>query len=599
MNPAQLLALRIAGLITEATWRSAHAALSAGQAVAAPPIVRQQSLEVRELDIDEGGRTIKLLASIYDEYIPSHYMILEQGSLTPRPGRQNKLLIDHDHSQPVGYMLEVDDATLEATYYVPEGDEGDRALAQAANGLRDGASVGFTILEYSFDEEGVLHVLDAEWYETSLCALPAIAGAGVIDVAAAVASTLTHNQEDTLVNREQLAAALAAGTITQAQHDAALAALDATAAAALAANSAAAQTPPAQPVVPAELAAGPDHQTPARVVEVREPAITLAQAVSRVASAARSGRAADIALALTDIIPADDSAEAFIMRPDWIGELFQARAVGRPWIDSFGVPAPLTSMKREGYKITGRPKPSKYAGNKQPVEGLGKMTFDKAEFDNFRWAGGADFDRAFVDFGDEAFLTAYWNACVEEYLLDSDTDIGDKVMDAALANNATAPDVLTGLVRLAARGRRIKGASINRFVLSEDLFDEYSLLKQTEVPFWLANATTAPLDLTTGDADLAQLRVRTDPDLPDGTIVGYDTRAAKVLEKSPIQVRAVDIAKGGIDLGFYSYGAFDLYDPRLFLSTTVEPTSGSEPDATNVEAPATVTNEQTPATTGA
>lgn len=569
MNPAQLLALRIAGLITEATWRSAHAALSAGQAVTAPPIVRQQSLSVRELAIDGGGRTITLVASKYGEYIPSHYMVLEPGSLTPRPEKQNKLLIDHDHTQPVGYLQSSDDSTLEATYYVPEGDAGDKALADAANGLRDGASVGFTILEYSFDEEGVLHVTDADWYETSLCAVPAIAGAGVIDVAAAVASTLTPNQEEPLVNREQLAAALAAGTITQAQHDASVQALDALGAAALAANNP--QPTPAQPAVPAELAAGPEHQTPARTVEVREPAINLQTAVRRVAAAARSGRASDIALALTDIIPADDTAEAFILRPDWIGELFQARAVDRPWVDSFGVPAPLTSMKREGYRVTGRPKPSKYAGNKTEVEGLGKLTFAKAEFDNFRWAGGADIDRAFVDFGDEAFLTAYWNACVEEYLLDSDTDIGDKVMDAALANTAAAPDVLTAMVRLAARARRIKGAQVNRFVLSEDLFDEYALLKQNEVPFWLANATTAPLDLTTGDADLAQLHVRTDADLPAATVVAYDTRGAKVLEKSPIQVRAVDIAKGGIDLGFYSYGAFDLYDPRLFLSATVTP----------------------------
>lgn len=570
MNPAQLLALRIAGLITEATWRSAHAALSAGQQVAAPPIVRQQSLAVRELAIDEGSRTITLVAAIYGVYIPSHYMVLEPGSLTPRPDKQNKLLIDHDHTQPVGYLQSADDSTLEATYQVPEGEAGDKALADAANGLRDGASVGFTILEYSFDDEGVLHVTSADWYETSLCAVPAIAGAGVIDVAAAVASTLTPNQEDNTVNRKQLAAALAAGQITQAQHDAALAALEATEAAALAANLAGSHPAPAPAApVPAELAAGPEHQTPVRVVEVREPAINLSQAVARVAAAARSGRAQDVALALTDIIPADDTGEAFITRPDWIGELFQARAVDRPWINSFGVPKALTSWKRQGYRVTGRPRPSKYAGNKTEISGLGKMTFEPEEFGNERWAGGADIDRAYVDFGDEAFLTAYWQACVEEYNMDSDTDIGDKVMDAAAANNAAAPDLMSGLVALASRVRKIKGSQLSRIVLADDLFDQFANLTKDEVPFWLANATTAPLDLTTGEADIAQLHVRADPDLPAGNIIGYDIRGAAVLEKSPIQVRAVDIAKGGIDLGFFSYGAFDLYDPRLFLSTTV------------------------------
>lgn len=100
---------------------------------------------------------------------------------------QLKLLTDHDSSQPVGRLERTwsDDTGQWATFKVARGPEGDRALASAADGVRDGLSVGIgyegTDAGFTFTDDptepGVRLVTAAPWRETSLVALPAFASA--------------------------------------------------------------------------------------------------------------------------------------------------------------------------------------------------------------------------------------------------------------------------------------------------------------------------------------------------------------------------------------------------------------------------------------
>lgn len=66
------------------------------------------------------------------------------GSLSWTDPKRVKLLREHDQRDVIGYATELTetDAGLVATFHVPEGENGDRALAEAANGLRDAFSVG-------------------------------------------------------------------------------------------------------------------------------------------------------------------------------------------------------------------------------------------------------------------------------------------------------------------------------------------------------------------------------------------------------------------------------------------------------------------------
>lgn len=56
-----------------------------------------------------------------------------------------------------------------------------------------------------------------------------------------------------------------------------------------------------------------------------------------------------------------------------------------------------------------------------------------------------------------------------------------------------------------------------------------------------------------------------DPELPSGTILAADSRAYTPYEKGPIQVEALNIPNGGIDLGVFSYIAAIVNDPRAVL----------------------------------
>lgn len=104
-----------------------------------------------------------------------------------------KLLEDHDSTQAVGFCARTwaDELGQWATYKVARGEAGDRALALAADGVKDGLSVG---IGFEGDNASFIHSPDADdgsinvvtsapWRETSLVALPAFDGARVSAVA--------------------------------------------------------------------------------------------------------------------------------------------------------------------------------------------------------------------------------------------------------------------------------------------------------------------------------------------------------------------------------------------------------------------------------
>jgi HK97 family phage prohead protease len=168
-------------------------------------------------------------------------IVLADGALIPRmPLSRVKMLRDHDQRDPVGFMASLSSDTRTATFSIPEGANGDRALEEAANGLRDGLSVGFNVLTNddgtlaaSYDEEtGTWTVYAAELVEVSLCAIPAYQDAGVTDVKA---TRSTPPKEKTTMDPETLTAeALDAALSAQTEAfertlDSRLAALDTTA----------------------------------------------------------------------------------------------------------------------------------------------------------------------------------------------------------------------------------------------------------------------------------------------------------------------------------------------------------------------------------
>lgn len=484
--------------------------------------------------VDPESRTITGRIVRFGVPSSTQRVTIRSGSLTPRdPIGRVKLLLDHDKSKPIGYMtaLELDDDGATATFHVPDTPAGNTALAEAKAGLRDGLSVGIAVREVERQPGGLL-VHDAELYEVSLLPVPDFADAYVTNVTAS-ATEKEPTMTETNITAEPV------GITEEEAAEAVTATLSTTA---------------------------PERQF-APPIDVAPRALNLSTAVNRMADAINSGNPDEIRLALADIVPADDKGKGFIGRDDWLGELWTASDNRRPWFDLFGGAQQLTTLKGVGYRWKDRPAPGKYKGNKTEVP-TNKASTEAVEFTAERWAGGWDIDRIFIDLGDPGFLQAFWTAALAEYATASNADIAEKVIAAATASKATATNALSAIKTLASEMRAI-GATPTGFMLSPDLFDQYADLKQSEVPFWLAN-TVGGVDLNAGTATPTPgIMLTVSPELPTGTVLAADRRAATVREKTPIRINGVDIARGGVDLGFYSYGRLDVNDPRAIRKLTV------------------------------
>jgi HK97 family phage prohead protease len=520
-----------------------------------------------------GSREITGKITLFNIHSSSQRVLFTgPSSLTPRnPIKRVKLLRDHDHAQPLGYMTKFTPTAdhIDATFLVAEGEDGDKALREAEQGLRDGFSVGFLATKYEWGENDDFVVHEAELIETSLCAIPDFQDAQVESVALSAA-----RKKERTMTPEQIAALKAAG-LTDAQIAAANLQADIANPQAMQPEQLGAQPQqpaPAAPAAPAgngavtnggvQLAANEFPQ--AGTVHTAPRPMSLAAVAKKVSAAVATQDPAQIQLAIADVLLSDDAGEGWGPREGWMGEVWQAANTGRPWITALGTPKQLTTMKLKGWAWDVRPKVGKYTGNKTEVP-TNKPKTKPVEADAERWAGGWDVDRIFFDLGDPSFLTSFWTAAAAEYDADSDADIATKML-AASTHTGYNPTAIAAIGAIAADLRKI-GARATSIFLAEDVFDEYANLKQADVPFWLANATG--VSLAEAEATIADLKIEADVQLDTGDVVGFDRRAADVHEKTPIKLQAQDIARGGIDLGFFSYGGLVVNDPRAIVRRTV------------------------------
>ncbi|MCI6557774.1 HK97 family phage prohead protease, partial [Schaalia hyovaginalis] len=144
--------------------------------------------------VDPQARTITGTATFFGQRANASTgpVIFEPGSLIlPDDLSRVKLCIEHDHHSAVGYGVAAAEEgdRLTMRFFVPETPAGDEALASAANGLRDGLSVGAYPepggWQYVNGEE-TTHITRATIREVSLTAIPAFPDARVTNVAAAL-----------------------------------------------------------------------------------------------------------------------------------------------------------------------------------------------------------------------------------------------------------------------------------------------------------------------------------------------------------------------------------------------------------------------------
>lgn len=474
------------------------------------------------------------------------------GSITaPAPLSKVKMLVQHDTERSVGYLQDIadDGQRTRATFKVPDGPEGDDALTKAANGTRDSFSVGVHVQEYSFDDEGNLIVKSSALKEVSLVTIPAFENALVHDVAA--------NQKEEVMTVEEMRRQQAldhAQTPGSPVAQVAAAAADQTQPPAAAAPQAQPATVPTRHATLAEAQAAP--------IQVGGPrGMDLAAAARVTIDHLRAGLpTAQLAAALSDVVPADDAGEGF-MRPTFIGELWQAFRDDRPLIDAFGTPGKLTGTKAYGWKwdLANSPKVGRYAGNKTDVPSNPLKTVP-AESDAQDFAAGWDVARKYIDLGATGFIESVFRGATADYRLQTEMWFGEQIV-AAATEVAGVTTVLGALNTFSVEAARI-GARLSTIQFGVDAWEEFINLPEAQVPWWLRQQGSIEIDGMKGRA--GGLSFGANLGLAAGQILGADSRAATYYEAGsvPVRVTAQDIPRGGVDLGVFGYAAAIVHDPR-------------------------------------
>jgi HK97 family phage prohead protease len=457
------------------------------------------------------------------------------------PGRV-KMLVQHDANPAavgVGASFEDRGGEVVGTFTFPPGARGDAALAEAASGLRDGLSVGVLIDAYA-TKDGVLYVTRARLNEVSLVTIPAFEDARVLAVAASQRKGITMTEE---------APVTVAPVETPPEAEAPAEAVEVV-------------TPSAAPAEVQAAAVVPPTRGGGRVQ-----GMTLRAASTRALAHLRAGNPpAMLSAALLDFVPADDVGEG-IIRPQFIGELWQASRVARPVIDAIRR-GRLDGLTVVGWQWDERFEVASYAGNKAAIPSK-KATTKAVTTTAVRFAGGLDIDRVFIDLGAAGLISDLFSQGTDSYRTETENYVVTQLLAAATAIPAAAS--LTDFLIAAGVQLTDIGARVDFVTVSADIWSTFAALSSADVPWWLDNGDGS---VNIGDpaGDAGKVRFSVNPDLPDNTILGGDSRAATWYEVDPpIRVRAENIPNGGIDIGVFGYGALIINDARAVVKGSVTP----------------------------
>lgn len=439
----------------------------------------------------------------------------------PSDLRRVKLLRDHDRSAPVGYLESIEDGPngLVAKFRVGNTAEGDAALVEAAEGIRDGLSVELSGVTRSPDGQRITEsTLDA----VALVAVPAFADARVSSVKAS-------KEEENMYTKDQWDAWLAAESIFAA--------------------GAASVTASSTSTEGTGVATAPAGFN----LSARKSELTFSQACKTIQAVRTGERSEDITAALSDITR---SANPWVSNTGWVGELWSGVSYERAIVPLL-TSAALTNWKVTGWRWIVEPAVASYAGDKAAVPSNAPTT-ESVSVEALRLAGAHDIDRKYIDFNDTEFMSSYFAAMAESYAYKSD----QAAAAFLVANGSTLAAGAVGLLKavaLAANKVKIDSRAKATFVLVNptDLIDLINV-RSDAVPAFLATLGIDPANFQASEFVAA------------GTVLVGAKPAVTFyeLQGSPIRVEAVSIVNGGYDAGVFGYYAPLLQNAKGLVKAT-------------------------------
>ena len=462
-----------------------------------------------------------------------------------------KLLLEHDRTRPIGKLssYEVTDLGIEASFRIAGTIAGDDSLLEAAEGLRDGFSVGIKLNEWE-NKDGAMVISSSEMIETSLVTDPAIDSARVTEVAATETEVSESNDSDIKPEGEDLVSETVSESVTTEAVEAAKSEVTVSASA---------------PVM---------YSSPRVNLNVTAGQVAKAQlAASRGDSDAR-----DLIAALQVATVAENTG---MVPPNYLRDVIGIIDSSRPFIDSIE----RAALPASGMKIF-TPKLGAQATVALTAEGAEFSSTDTAvtfqEDTVVKFAGAGRLDVELVDRSDPSFLDLYIRELAASYA--QKTDAYAAQIAAQGATQSSSSTIYKAIALGIADSFGVMRMTPNRLLVAntggEDGIDFSGLLGAVDSTGRPLFAAAAPQNANgliaqgSTSGTVAGLNLIVDPnytgdDANAKHALVYPSNAMRFHESSQIQLRTAVVANGQLDIGLYGYVAVVNRYPAAFRKLNV------------------------------
>jgi HK97 family phage prohead protease len=463
-----------------------------------------------------------------------------------------KLLLEHELTRPIGKMIsaEVTDSGIEAKFKIAKTQAGSDALVEAAEGLRDGFSVGVKLNEWA-NQDGAMVISSAKLIEVSLVTDPAIDSARVAEIAASeekVSEETTVSEDQPTTEGEQVSdttvPAPAEETVEAAQTEV--------------------------------KASAPVYASPRVNLNVTAGQYALAQ----VRASQGDSDARDLVAALEISTVTENTG---VVPPNYLKDIIGVIDDSRPFINSIERAAlPATGMK------IFTPKLGAQATVALTAEGNEFDSTDTAvsfQEDNIvKFAGANVINIELVDRSDPSFIDLLLRELAASYAQKTDAYAAN--IAAHNSGNSDGETIYGAIAKGIADSFGVMRFTPNRLMVAtsggEDEIDFAGLLSAVDGDDRPLFAAAAPSNagglITQGSTNgtVAGLGLVVDPNYTGNNTnekygLVYPSAAMRFHESGTVQIRANIVANGRIEIGIYGYAAVVNRYPTAFRYLTVTP----------------------------
>ena len=446
-----------------------------------------------------------------------------------------KLLLEHDRTRPIGKLTsyEVTDFGIEASFRIAGTIAGDDSLLEAAEGLRDGFSVGIKLNKWE-NVDGAMVISSSQMIETSLVTDPAIDSARVTEVAATETEVSESNDSDIKPEGEDLVSETVSESVTTEAVEAAKSEVTVSASA---------------PVM---------YSSPRVNLNVTAGQVAKAQ----LAASRGDADARDLIAALQVATVAENTG---MVPPNYLRDVIGIIDSSRPFIDSIE----RAALPASGMKIF-TPKLGAQATVALTAEGAEFSSTDTAvtfqEDTVVKFAGAGRLDVELVDRSDPSFLDLYIRELAGSYA--QKTDAYAAQIAAQNATQSSSSTIYKAIALGIADSFGVVRSTPNRLLVAntggEDGIDFSGLLGAVDSsgrPLFAAAVPSNANGLisqgsTAGTVAGLSLVVDanyTGDDANAKHALVYPSNAMRFHESAQIQLRTAVVANGQLDIGLYGY----------------------------------------------